>query len=501
MPESHELASTQLPALTRSINPPQTVMPFLLFLEPGINPKESFTERLTFRFKMKFARKRSTRNAPSNRPATTWKQRITRFERLRLLRWFIVSMRGTKIVADDDDSPSTVPWLDDEEDEIRGGYNTSLMMDDDVASVYAVDGRNCGWNGQSDETDSCSTMRSSVKPGWKARFRRSLKHLKAPILSRKPLSSRSQSSSMNSASIGHPDDSSLVGVSRSVVIRNLKDEQQIECSLHLSKNNKRPSTLSKFFENQTMIELGDISAQDDSVSLGSACLAVSFDGDYPQLVLQTSSTVAEETEQEEVEERVCDDLILQASSSFFDDEDEYALNSTGAPTVKSFLPIDVNEEKCCLGASFSHPARRGVITSSSFFWKQHQQKRRHLNLRNYDQWYCSPRWLEDQIIDQVWGLIDGSGSSDSLLVPETLDKPPFPTPIETKSTDWEGSEQDMRWSFSNDDSVVSFTGILRDEVEANGSGFVTLPTPMLCCAQGGIHADGVVTDCPYDERD
>jgi hypothetical protein len=149
------------------------------------------------------------------------------------------------------------------------------------------------------------------------------------------------------------------------------------------------------------VHLGAISAQ-DSGSVGSAHLAVSYDDDCAQLVLQRSAS--------------------------FESEQDILLNE---------IP---------LGAMYPHPAGNSVSSASTTLSKHKAAS-------------CVSDWL-DKNVDKFWKELDAE------TVDETLDgqysAPPSPVVIETKSTDWDGDN--LGWSCSQDDSVASFTNMLGDSV-------------------------------------
>jgi hypothetical protein len=165
---------------------------------------------------------------------------------------------------------------------------------------------------------------------------------------------------------------------------------------------KRPSLEQGLYP--SAVPLGDISAQ-DSGSVGAvsfAHLAVSYDDDCAQLVLKKSSS--------------------------FESEQDILLNE---------MP---------LGALYPHPAGNSVSSASTTLSKHKVAS-------------CISDWV-DSSVDKFWKEFDAE------TVDETLDgqysAPPSPVVIETKSTDWEGDN--LGWSCSQEDSVVSFTTMLDDSV-------------------------------------
>ena len=175
---------------------------------------------------------------------------------------------------------------------------------------------------------------------------------------------------------------------------------------HLTKKQSRVS-LRDYIENDDplprCIQLGEISTKDSNVSVESSFLAVSFDDDYPQLVLQAS---------------------------------------TDASAPGSHL----------LGAAFPHPARKM------------DHKLRHASSPTKG-WTMSPSpapWSNGKA-SRLWDRIDME-ATDSLLGGKSLESPmpvrPSPIQIQTQLADWEDAEDsdEMRWSF--DDSVVTFSSVL-----------------------------------------
>lgn len=178
---------------------------------------------------------------------------------------------------------------------------------------------------------------------------------------------------------------------------------------YTDEDDKTRMSLGDFFENRPSLEqglypsavhLGDITAQ-DSGSTGSAHLAVSYDDDCAQLVLKRLSS--------------------------FESEVDILLNE---------IP---------LGALYPHPAGNSISSASTTVSKDKVAS-------------CVSSWLDNN--DKFWKEFDAE------TVDETLDSqysaPPSPTVIETKSTDWDGDN--LGWSCSQDDSVVSFTSMLDDSV-------------------------------------
>jgi hypothetical protein len=176
-------------------------------------------------------------------------------------------------------------------------------------------------------------------------------------------------------------------------------------------DDKTRMSLGDFFEKRPSLEqelhpstvhLGDISAH-ESGSVGSAHLAVSYyDDDCAQLVLKKLSS--------------------------FESEVDMFLNE---------IP---------LGVLYPHPAGNSVSSASTA-------------LSRHKAASCVSNWLNNNV-DKFWKELDAE------TVDETLDSqlsaPPSPVVIETKSKDWDGENLD--WSCSQDDSVVSFTSILGDSV-------------------------------------
>jgi hypothetical protein len=171
-------------------------------------------------------------------------------------------------------------------------------------------------------------------------------------------------------------------------------------------DDKTRMSLGDFFEKRPSLEqglypsavqLGDISAH-DSGSIGSAHLAVSYDDDCAQLVLKKLSSFESE--------------------------------------------IDILLNEIPLGALYPHPAGNSVSSAST-------------TLSRHKAASCVSNWLENNV-DKFWSELDAE------TVDETLDSqhsaPPSPVAIETKSTDWDGDN--LGWSCSQDDSVVSFTSML-----------------------------------------
>jgi hypothetical protein len=176
-------------------------------------------------------------------------------------------------------------------------------------------------------------------------------------------------------------------------------------------DDKNRMSLGDFFEKRPSLEqevypsavhLGDISAHEGG-SVGSAHLAVSYDYDD------------------------CAQLVLKKLSSF-----------------KSEVDILLNEIP--LGALYPHPAGNSVSSASTA-------------LSRHKAASCVSNWLDNNV-DKFWKELDAE------TVDETLDSqhsaPPSPVMIETKSTDWDGDN--LGWSCSQDDSVVSFTSMLGNSV-------------------------------------
>lgn len=114
------------------------------------------------------------------------------------------------------------------------------------------------------------------------------------------------------------------------------------------------------------IALGDIAAN-DSASVGSAFLDVTFDDNYPQLVLTPS-------------------------------HDGTASRMTGSSTANS---------NGTLGASYPHPAAASIRSVSSFETAKKSVTSFDTDKENTS---CTPRWLNDNI-DRVWNQIE-QGKTD-----------------------------------------------------------------------------------------
>jgi hypothetical protein len=197
------------------------------------------------------------------------------------------------------------------------------------------------------------------------------------------------------------------------------------------------------------IHLCDISAQ-DSMSVESTFLAVSFDDDYPQLVLQSSSLDGGS---------VSKDRVDYASQGKGPEEDWGGSLSKQKSQVNAQRHSRKGESSHHLGVSFPHPARRSL---SSNCVSSAEERRK----------TSTPQWLDEKV-DEVWERIDGSSEedSDTILAPmdSSMISRPAPTRVETQFADWdddkddeEGGDDMMRWSFSNDESDVSFSSILGD---------------------------------------
>jgi hypothetical protein len=175
-------------------------------------------------------------------------------------------------------------------------------------------------------------------------------------------------------------------------------------------DDKTGMSLCDFFEKRPSLEqglypsavhLGVISAH-DSGSVGSAHLAVSYDDD-------------------------CAQLVLERLSSF-----------------ESAADIFLNETP--LGALYPHPAGNSVSSAST-------------SLSKHKTASCVSNWLDNNV-DKFWKELDAETVDETLH--SQYSAPPSPVVIETKSTDWDGDN--LGWSCSQDDSVVSFTSMLGDSV-------------------------------------
>jgi hypothetical protein len=175
-------------------------------------------------------------------------------------------------------------------------------------------------------------------------------------------------------------------------------------------DDKTRMSLGDFFEKRPSLQgglypsgvpLGDISAL-DSASVGSAHLAVSYDEDFAQLVLKRSSSSASE-----------EDIILNE------------------------IP---------LGALYPHPAGNSISSASTTLSKHKAAD-------------CASDWFNCKV-DNFWKDLDAETVDDTFE--SQLSSPPSPVDIETKPTDWDADTLD--WSFSQDDSVVSFTSMFGESV-------------------------------------
>lgn len=170
-------------------------------------------------------------------------------------------------------------------------------------------------------------------------------------------------------------------------------------------------SLERFIEDKNRVttlpslNLGNISAN-DSASVASALLGVSYDEDYPQLVLQPS---------------------LDGSRT-----------TGGGSTAGSTL-----------GASFSHPAGSNLPKTDSF-----EQIVRDVS--------CTPRWLDDSI-DKVWEQIDKESSTEDDLTTESGSWTRTP---EKPECDWGENivERASELTASAEESVKNFSSKLETGV-------------------------------------
>jgi hypothetical protein len=165
-------------------------------------------------------------------------------------------------------------------------------------------------------------------------------------------------------------------------------------------------------ESPSKVHLSEISAN-DSASVGSAFLAVSFDEDYPQLVLKASSEEEEEEEEEEKE-----------------DDDDTTLSEQEA-----------RNDDARLGASYPHPATKTV---ASFEMAKKSTS-------------CIPCWLNESI-DKVWKDIDDEYNKLDVDhdVKASFDEDEMVLPA-ASTGDW--VDHAVAWTFSavEDSSVQAFS--------------------------------------------
>lgn len=157
------------------------------------------------------------------------------------------------------------------------------------------------------------------------------------------------------------------------------------------------------------IQLGDVSAQ-DNLSVESAFLTVSFEDDYPQLV------------------------VMQSSSSISDSE---AAN-TPSTARTSPTPIDTSMlDDDCLGVSYPHPAGAGGSYETPT-----KPARQHP---------ITPSWMRDHE-KHFWRDIDSQdfSSTSPVITPTT------PVVVHPELNQWD-SDSPVRWSFSNDGTATSFS--------------------------------------------
>ena len=204
------------------------------------------------------------------------------------------------------------------------------------------------------------------------------------------------------------------------------------------KERKEPLSLKNFMEKDEVlpksIHLGDLTTQDSMMSVESAFLAVSFDDDYPQLVLQPSN--------------------------------EYS--QPGAPQGESLL-----------GVTYPHPARRSArnIRKSPTYLMSPTSPQVASTVTMLSPATgksptsvmspATPPWLDGRKNDDVWNCIDGNSSNSMLSPIQDVHDRPAPTKIKYQQAEWdELEEEDMRWSF-DDSSALSFSsaalGLLKQE--------------------------------------
>lgn len=354
------------------------------------------------------------------------------------------SKRGKKnkrrLAEDDAASPMSTALMTDDED-LSGVYKdiSFLALSSDELSLYALhDDDPCLQFDNEIETLSCSTRGSNIKLrlGWRQRFNKSFHRI---VKHR----SKTEGDSLlldglKNSSYGFDDDGFDNSTFFSKSTNNKKvflqaSTEQVECSLFPSLSaseydgklgNELSVSLSKYIESErqdSMIRLGDISTQ-DSLSVGSACLAVSFDEDYPQLVMQTSHVL--------------------------DGEDDYVSSASD--------DVDDEPTSCLLGAAFAHPAHRHRGASVAGQYRDLKSSSK-----------ASPG--QDDL-NELWERIDGGneGHAPALLAPMDCspDQPSLdPVRVETTVTSWDSDdEENMRWSFSNEDSVVSFSSVFENQI-------------------------------------
>jgi hypothetical protein len=311
-----------------------------------------------------------------------------------------------------------------------------------------------------------SSRSIKILVSWRKWAQASLRRIfrATPRSSREPLSSfdhkscssGSHSTSNHDFSVASPTVSSSRVEHKIGCYPNSLAKAQIERSLTNSSCSTRKSyddpcsrpSLGKFIEQHNMIHLGDISARDGSVSDGSTCLVVSFAESYPQLVLQTSSIVV-------------------------DDSSKEPLHRTNKPNDLSHYVFSHEELSAeCLGASFSHPARNLKIKSSSR--KKQRQQQAALSCNSH-----SMSFFDDTA--RLWEKIDrrSSDRTGALLFSYTMNEQPYPTQVETELTAWDSDDENSRSVFPN------------------GSILNTLCQPLLR-GEKVVQSKRAI-DCPFDE--
>lgn len=228
------------------------------------------------------------------------------------------------------------------------------------------------------------------------------------------------------------------------------EQSHIECVYH-DDNPKSRVSLADFLEKGPMqpteLQLSNIAAE-DGASVASANLAVSFDDDYAQLVLRASSSTEEE------------------------DEALHELLGYDTPLGVAFPHPAVGSSDDASSRTESRASRDAATYQSTRMEKVAQPRSR----PRTDRPKSETREVWDQLDREERSSRDAS-SSDSTPRPS-------PVQIDRKDTDW-----NLGWSFSHDDSVISFSSVLGKSI-----------VKPLCRLMDDMNSVCGSEDIPYDEQ-